>query len=55
MVSGKPGGVNLLGNSFCDGGCEFAAVVTEQIKFVADDAEGYWVTRFPFAGSVAAG
>jgi hypothetical protein len=55
MVGGESSGINLLGDSFCDGGFEFAAIVTAQIKFVSGDAEGYWVTGFPLAGSVAAG
>ena len=55
MVGGKPGSVNLLGDSFCDDGFEFAAIVTAQIKFVSGDAEEYWLAGFPLAGSVGAG
>ena len=55
MVAGEAGSVNLLGDSFCDGGFEFAAIVTAKVSPVTCEAEGYWVARFPFARSVAAG
>ena len=53
MVASESGSVNLLGDSFCNDGFEFAAIVAANVKFVAGDAEEYWVTGFPFAGSVA--